>query len=190
MHTMKERTTLTSAEQVELLTRLTQSHDRVLARTRAGSLDSTTLRELATTEISLTLELSPLPHDPSAQVRAAHAWARPYLERLTEHDPTHIVVADETHSYTPRTILRRVLDHALDHVNQIEQWLAWRQRGVAPTPTDGWATSAQTLDEDHLPVSQSDLRSWLWRIDLTIALLAQRAQALTEDELDWIPPDG
>jgi len=30
-----------------------------------------------------------------------------------------------------------VLDHALDHLNQIGQWLAWQRHGIAPTPTDG-----------------------------------------------------
>jgi DinB superfamily len=187
---MKEVNMLTSTEQASLLARLSESRDRLLVHASTGTLHSTTLRELANTEISLTLELFPMPLDPSEHVRAAHASARPYLDRVAEPDPTHLVAVDEAHSYTPRKILRRILDHALDHLNQVDQWLAWRRQGVAPTPTDGWATSAQTLQEDLLPVALSDLRSWLWRIDLTVALLAQRAQALTVDELDWIPPDG
>ena len=185
-----QATTLFLAEQDRPLTRLTQSRDRLLAHVAAGSLDVTTLRELANAEISLTLDLTPMPLHPGAQVRAAHTWARPYLERMAGHDPTHLAVVDESHSYTPRKILRRVLDHALDHLNQVEQWLTWRQQGVAPTPTDGWATSAQTFPEDLSPVAPDELDSWLWRIDVTIALLAQRADALTVDQLDWIPPAG
>jgi hypothetical protein len=186
---MQERPTLSPAEQAELIARLTQSRDRVLVRAGAGTLDPPTLRELANMEISLTLVLAPMPLDPSAHVRAAHAWARPYLEGLSRYDPTQLVVVDAAHSYTPRKILRRVLDHALDHLQQIEQWLAWRRHGVLPTPTDGWATSAETLEEVLAPVSAADLHAWLWRIDLTIELLAQRAAALTMDELEWIPPD-
>jgi hypothetical protein len=187
---MLQATTLSPAAQARLLTRLSQSRDRLLAHVAAGSLDFTMLRELANAEISLTLDLTPMPLHPGAHVRAAHAWARPYLDRMAGHDPTHPAVVDEAHSYTPRKILRRVLDHALDHLNQLEQWLTWRGQGVEPTPTDGWATSAQTFPEDLSPVAPGELDSWLWRLDVMIALLAQRADALTVDQLDWIPPAG
>jgi hypothetical protein len=82
------------------------------------------------------------------------------------------------------------LDHALDHLNQIEQWLTWREEGVTPTPTDGWASSAQTLAEDQAPLSPAELNAWLWRIDVTVGLLAQRAQTLTAEQLEWRPPAG
>jgi hypothetical protein len=190
MKSVKSTPTRAPAEQAALITRLTQSRARVLARAGAGTLDPATLHTLANTEISLTLDLVPMPLDPRAHVRAAHAWARPSLERVAERDPTHLVEVDAAHRYTPRTILRRVLDHALDHLNQIEQWRAWQAQGVSPTPTDGWASSAQTLPEDLLPIAPADLDAWLWRIDLTVGLLAQRAQGLTEDQLEWIPPAG
>src|SRR5205085_12391553 len=32
--------------------------------------------------------------------------------------------------------------------------------------------------------------AWLWRIDQAARLLFQRARALSDDELDWQPPDG
>jgi hypothetical protein len=94
------------------------------------------------------------------------------------------------YTYTPRKVLRRVLDHALDHLNQIDQWRAWRRAGVVPTPTDGWASSTVTLPEDRLPLADTDLAAWLWRIDQAIRLLGQRADELSDDELDWAPPDG
>jgi hypothetical protein len=187
---MKSALTLSPAEQAELMTRLTSSRDHLIARAGAGTFDPMALRALANTEISLALDLTPMPLDPSAHVRAAHAWARLSLERLSEADPTHLVAVDAAHSYTPRKVLRRVLDHALDHLNQIEQWLTWQEQGVAPTPTDGWATSAQTLEEDRVPLSPAELQSWLWRLDVTIGLLAQRAQALMANQLDWIPAAG
>jgi DinB family protein len=96
----------------------------------------------------------------------------------------------ESYTYTPRKPLRRVLDHSLDHLNQIEQWQRWRQDGVVPTPTDGWAGSTVTLPEDRLPLTPSDLDAWLWRIDLAMSLMVQRAARLSDEELDWQPPDG
>ena len=83
-----------------------------------------------------------------------------------------------------------MLDHALDHLNQIEQWLAWRRDGLVPTPTDGWVGSSVTLPGDLLPLSSSDLDAWLWRIDQAALLVRQRAGTLTAAELDWQPPDG
>jgi DinB family protein len=96
----------------------------------------------------------------------------------------------ESYTYTPRKPLRRVHDHALDHLNQIEQWARWRRDGVVPTPTDGWAPSTVTLPEDRLPLTAADLDAWLWRVDQAVRLLTERAAALAADELDWRPPDG
>src|SRR2546425_1145899 len=83
-----------------------------------------------------------------------------------------------------------VLDRALDHLNQIEQWERWRRDGVVPSPTDGWVPSTVTLPEDRLPLTAADLNAWLWRIDMAVRRLAERAAALDADELDWQPPDG
>lgn len=157
--------------------------------------------------------LAPAPRDPARHVEAAHAQARRHLTGLTRHDPARevpAVMTDELFSrltdarpapltapagvgrytYTPRKSLRRVLDHALDHLNQIDQWVAWQRHGVAPTPTDGWVPSTVTLPDDRLPLAPADLDAWLWRIDQTTRLVVQRAAALTEEELDWLPPDG
>ena len=96
----------------------------------------------------------------------------------------------ERYTYTPRKVLGRVQDHALDHLNQIDQWLDWQHRGIAPTPTDGWVPSTVTLPDDVLPLAQADLEAWLWRIDQAARIVVQRAAGLTESELDWMPPDG
>jgi hypothetical protein len=179
-----------AARQQELLAQLAASRVRLIERAQAGALDLTTLRELADREADLAITLVPMPIDPAEHVKVAHWHARPYLERLAEHDPAREVVADASHSYTPRKILRRVLDHALDHLNQIDQWLLWQTNGTTPVPTDGWAGSAQTLGEDRLPLTAADLAAWLWRINLTIAMVAQHAAQLSDEQLDWTPPDG
>lgn len=156
--------------------------------------------------------LAPAPRDPARHLEAAHAQARRHLAQLTVHDPAREVPAVMTnelfsrltdarpapltapagvgrYTYTPRKALRRVLDHALDHLNQIDQWLAWQRHGVVPTPTDGWVPSTVTLPDDRLPLAPADLDAWLWRIDQAARLVAQRAAELSEVELDWLPPD-
>jgi hypothetical protein len=157
--------------------------------------------------------LAPAPQDPVFHLAAAHARARQHLTRLSTHDPAREVTSVMTeelfsrltaarpapltappgarrYTYTPRKVLRRVLDHSLDHLNQIDQWLTWRRHGVVPTPTDGWVPSTVTLPDDRLPLAPTDLDAWLWRIDQAARLLHQRAAGLTREELDWLPPDG
>ena len=155
--------------------------------------------------------LTPASREPVRHLEEAHAQARTHLTRLTVHDPSREIpsfMTDELftrltdapprpltapasvgrYTYTPRKALRRVLDHALDHLNQIDQWLAWQRDGVVPTPTDGWVGSSVTLPGDRLPLSSSDLDAWLWRVDQAARLVRQRAGELTEAELDWRPP--
>lgn len=157
--------------------------------------------------------LAPAPRDPDRHLELAHAQARRHLVGLTAHDPARPVPAFMTeelfsrltdarpapltapagvgrYTYTPRKVLRRVLDHALDHLNQIDQWLAWRRDGLVPTPTDGWVPSTVTLPDDVLPLAPADLEAWLWRIDQAARLVQQRAAGLGEAQLDWCPPDG
>jgi hypothetical protein len=157
--------------------------------------------------------LAPAPRDPVRHLEWVHAQARIHLDRLTAHDPAREIPSVMTgelftrltearpapltapagvrrYTYTPRKILRRVLDHALDHLNQIDQWLAWQRGGIVPTPTDGWVPSTATLPDDRLPLARPDLDAWLWRIDQAARLVSQRASGLTEAELDWRPPDG
>src|SRR3989442_10307922 len=84
------------------------------------------------------------------------------FDRLTQPaDPSKRKKIDymsvTSYTYTPRKPLRRVLDHALDHLNQIDQWQRWRREGVVPIPTDGWAPSTVTLPEDRLPLTAAGL---------------------------------
>ena len=193
---------------------LDSSRDRVLAAGRTGRYAAAALAQATAARMVAAWTLAPAPVDPVAHVEVGHADARRHLVRLLEHGPTAEVrspmtnqifsrltrsgagharidyTSVETYTYTPRKPLRRALDHALDHLNQIDQWQRWRREGVVPTPTDGWAPSTVTLPEDRLPLTVPDLDAWLWRIDQAVRLLARRAAGLTDDELDWQPPDG
>jgi hypothetical protein len=157
--------------------------------------------------------LGPAPADPVHHLAVAHEQLQPHLRRLVDHDPAHEVRAVMTnelytrltdarpaplaapreaksYTYTPRKVLRRLLDHTLDHLNQIDQWLVWRADGIVPTPTDGWASSVETLPGDRLPLSRADLAAWHWRIDQAARVFHQRAAGLRREMLDWLPPDG
>src|SRR5262245_15794241 len=195
---------------------LRASYDRVLAAAETGRYRAALLAHAAAGRIVAAWTLAPAPCDPSTHLEATHARCRGHLERLLERpsdvevrspmtgqlytrltqpaDPARHTQVDytvvESYTYTPRKPLRRVLDHSLDHLNQIEQWRRWREDGVVPTPTDGWVGSTVTLPEDRLPLTRSDLDAWLWRIDLAMGLMIQRAARLSDEELGWQPPDG
>src|SRR5207248_11377804 len=142
------------------------------------TVDPAALCALADMEAFAALNLDPMPVDPIAHLRDGLVKTRPYLERLTRHDPSRALSITERDGYvypmTPRKILRRVLDHTLDHMNQLEQWIDWQSDGVAPQPTDGWAPSGTTFDEDHVPLSEAKLAAWLWGIDRAVHLLIHR----------------
>lgn len=185
-------TTTTNRE--ELTRQINDGHQRVLAAATDGSVDPKALHRLADLIAIAAFDLQPLPVDPAEHVRMGYALMRPRLERLAQHDSQQAVsiTSEDGYTYTfhPRTVLRRVLDHALDHLNQVEQWLEWQATGVAQAPTDGWASSEDRLDEDSLPLTQFDLDAWLWRLDRVWELLARRAAQLTPEQLNWRPaPD-
>lgn len=186
------------------------SRDRVLETGADGDI---VLAHATGARVVAAWTLAPAPRDPVRHLEVAHARARSHLGRLTAHDPAREILAAMTnelfsrltdarpapltapagvgrYTYTPRKALRRVLDHALDHLNQIDQWLVWQRHSIVPTPTDGWVASSVTLPDDRLPLTRADLDAWLWRIDQAARLVQQRAAGLTEAELDWRPPDG
>ena len=195
---------------------LERSRDGVLAAARTGRHGAAVLAHAAAGRVVATWTLDPAPRDPAAHVEQTHVRGRAHLQRLIAQPRGAEVrspmtgqlftrltesagsirresidyTAVEAYTYTPRKPLRRVLDHALDHLEQIEQWQHWRRDGVVPVPTDGWVSSTVTIPEDRLPLTAADLDGWLWRIDQAVRLLHQRAAALTAGELDWQPPDG
>ena len=206
----------TSVEPMEKWTEtLEASRDQVLAVARAGRHGAAVLAHATAGRMVAAWTLDPAPIDPAAHLEGTHARGWRHLRRLLDQPPGAEIrspmttqlfdrltqpadstkrkridyTSVESYTYTARKPLRRVLDHALDHLNQIDQWQLWRRDGVVPTPTDGWAPSTVTLPEDRLPLTATDLDAWLWRIDQAMRLLIQRAAALGQDELDWRPPD-
>ncbi len=149
------------------------------------------IRYLTDEMVDIVRSLTPIPKDPEAHLQAAHQQARPYLERLCAFDPAvEVVVNENNYSYTPRKILRRVLDHNIDHLNHIEQHLLWQCGNFTPTPADGWASSQVTFPDDFVPLREDELKAWLWRIDITVQTTVLRLSTLTEAQLHWSPPDN
>ena len=169
---------------------LNDSHERVCAAVAAGRISAESLITLADAEANLALSLQAVPRDPVKHVRDVHAHAKRALQLAFDANPVAKVRSGSGFEFTLRKSLRRVHDHALDHLNQIEQWLAWQHRGAPPMPTDGWVGSRVTLNDDLAPLTQQELDAWQWRIDLAAHLLVLRAESLVEAELDWQPPDG
>lgn len=189
---------------------LDDSRERVLTAARSGRHGAAALAHATAARMVAAWTLEPAPVNPVTHLESAHADARKHLVHLADHDPAAEVRSTmtnqlfsrltanrretdqpyidyrsvETYTYTPRKPLRRVLDHALDHLNQIDQWQLWQRRGVVPAPTDGWVPSTVTLPEDRLPLTAADLDAWLWRIDQAMRLLTQRAAGLSGEELD------
>ena len=192
------------------------SRERLLAAARGGRHGAAVLAHATAGRILAAWTLDPAPIRPAMHIEQTRTRCRRLLrglldqpahaeggspmtnqlfDRLTQPaDPSRRKRIDYTsvtsYTYPPRKPLRRVLDHALDHLNQIDQWQRWHRDGVVPVPTDGWIPSTVTLPEDRLPLTAADLDAWLWRIDQALLLLTQRAAGLSDDDLDWQPPDG
>ncbi|MEU9910948.1 hypothetical protein [Streptomyces sp. NPDC051001] len=87
--------------------------------------------------------------------------------------------------YTPHKAIRRVADHLVDHLAEMEARLA----GVDPRP-DHWHASAITTGADLAPFTQEDLDEARSRLDRLARIWAARLDALTERELDDSPGEG
>lgn len=87
--------------------------------------------------------------------------------------------------YTPHKAIRRVADHLVDHLAEMEARLA----GVDPQP-DHWHASAITTEADLAPFTQEDLDEARSRLTRLAGIWSARLGALTESELDDSPGEG
>lgn len=81
--------------------------------------------------------------------------------------------------YAPIKSLRRVADHLLDHLAEIEARVA----GAAPIP-DTWHGSFMTTPSDLAPITQEDVNDARNRLERLKQLWQLRLRSLSEDELD------
>ncbi|TYB49459.1 hypothetical protein [Actinomadura chibensis] len=87
--------------------------------------------------------------------------------------------------YTPHKAIRRVADHLVDHLAEVEARLAGR-----PTVPDGWHASASTTPADLAAFTQEDLDEAVSRLTRLGRIWADRLSALSADQLDRSPGEG
>lgn len=101
----------------------------------------------------------------------------------TNWDGTPARVDDRV--YTPHKAVRRVADHLVDHLAEMEARLA----GEAPQP-DHWHASMVTTEADLAPFTPADLDEARSRLTRLARIWANRLDALTEEQLDRSPGEG
>ncbi|MFF7603634.1 hypothetical protein [Streptomyces parvulus] len=87
--------------------------------------------------------------------------------------------------YTPHKAVRRVADHLVDHLAEMEARLAGR-----PTEPDHWHASATTTPADLAPFTPDDLDEARSRLTRLARIWADRLDALTPRQLDDSPGEG
>ncbi|MEU9462625.1 hypothetical protein [Streptomyces sp. NPDC048312] len=81
--------------------------------------------------------------------------------------------------YTPHKAIRRVADHLVDHLAEMEARLVGEE-----TQPDHWHASATTTAADLAPFTGADLDEARSRLTRLARIWANRLDALTPDELD------
>lgn len=95
-------------------------------------------------------------------------------------NPIEVAVEGETSRiYTPHKALRRVTDHLVDHLGELEARLAGR-----PTEPDRWHASNITTPADFAPFTQEDYDEARSRLRRLALIWDVRLRALTDEELD------
>jgi cytochrome P450 len=91
----------------------------------------------------------------------------------------------EDRIYTPHKAIRRVADHLVDHLAEMEARLA----GQEPQP-DHWHASQITTKADLAPFTQADVDEAHSRLSRLAQIWSNRLNALTPDQLDHSPGPG
>jgi hypothetical protein len=94
-------------------------------------------------------------------------------------------VRHDGNAWTPHKALRRVTDHLIDHLAELDCRLA----GLPPLP-DAWHGRAVTTDADFARFTEVDLDEATSRLTRLAACYRARLGALSAADLDETPGDG
>jgi hypothetical protein len=92
------------------------------------------------------------------------------------------VTTDDDRAYTPHKAIRRVADHMVDHLAELEARVAGR-----PTIPDRWHASAITTTADEAPFTQDDLDEARSRLTRLAQVWDVRLRSLDDEQLDHRP---
>lgn len=121
--------------------------------------------------------------DPAEALTAMvdHVLALAATWTVWDGTPAHV----DDRVYTPHKAVRRVADHLVDHLAELEARLV----GERPLP-DHWHASATTTPADLAPFTREDLDEARSRLGRLARMWANRLSALTEEQLDHSPGEG
>ena len=87
--------------------------------------------------------------------------------------------------YTPHKAIRRLADHLLDHLAEMEARVAGQ-----PTLPDHWHASAVTTPADLAPFTREDLDEARSRLTRLAQIWSLRLRALDDERLDRVEGDA
>ncbi|MFB6888036.1 hypothetical protein ACFCX4_01805 [Kitasatospora sp. NPDC056327] len=121
--------------------------------------------------------------DPAGLVPAMVEHVLALADTWTEWDGRPLTVDGRT--FAPHKAIRRVADHLVDHLAELEARLAGE-----PTRPDHWHASACTTPADLAPFTRADLDEARSRLTRLARIWAVRLGALTAEQLDRSPGPG
>ncbi|WP_436536623.1 hypothetical protein [Actinoplanes sp. HUAS TT8] len=119
--------------------------------------------------------------EPGRSIEESVARALDLARSWTGWDGVPIPVDDRV--YTPHKAIRRITDHLIDHLAEVEARLA----GV-PTIPDHWHASAITTPGDLAAFTEEDLAEATSRLTRLAQIWVVRLDSLTEEQLDAVTP--
>ena len=121
--------------------------------------------------------------DPAQVIEDAVAYALRLAETWPAWDGQPINTGDRV--YTPHKAIRRLTDHLLDHLAELEARLA----GQTPLP-DHWHASSVTTPADLAPFTSEDLDEARSRLTRLARIWSLRLRAVDEERLDRVEGDS
>jgi hypothetical protein len=121
--------------------------------------------------------------NPGAAVEAAVVRSLALIDTWVHWDGRPRVSEDGDRIYTPHKAVRRIADHLVDHLAEVEAQLA----GVETQP-DGWHGSLLTLDADWARFTEADRDEARQRLPRLARTFALRLAAAGAEE--WDRPRG